>query len=156
MKATAASLALIAAILGGCRVINDKTAKKSLEIQAIQAKEFETTKTVAFASVLSVFQDLGYVITSSEIGTGFITAKSPTKKSMTLFNYRMTDTKATAFVEELRPGITKVRLNFVDSEELSSGYGAKQLNETAVEDPTVYNNAFTKIQEAIFIRTATK
>jgi hypothetical protein len=155
MKQSAILLMIATSILGGCATTPIESTKTSLEIQAIQAKEFETTKKVAFASTLSVFQDLGYVISSSSYETGFITAKSPTKNRMGILNYIMTDTKATAFIEELRPGKTKVRLNFVDSEELSSGYGAKQLNETAIVDATIYNNAFTKIQEAIFIRSAT-
>ena len=75
---------------------------------------------------------------------------------MTLFNYTMKDTNATAFIEELRPGKTKVRLNFVKSEEFSSGYGAKQKQETPIEDSKVYNNAFVKIQEGIFIRSASE
>ena len=75
---------------------------------------------------------------------------------MTLFNYTMEDTSATAFIEELRPGKTKVRLNFVKSKEFSSSYGAKQKQDTPIEDSTVYNNAFVKIKEAIFIRSATE
>lgn len=59
----------------GCAV-QQKSTKTSLELQAIQAKEFETTKKIAFASVLSVFQDLGYIIGSADFDTGFITAKS--------------------------------------------------------------------------------
>jgi hypothetical protein len=157
VKRITVTILCAATLLGGCATNNNyRPTKTSLEIQAIQAKQFETSKKVAFASVLSVFQDLGYVINSSEIETGFITAKSPTQSGMTLFNYVMTDTKATAFIEEMQPGNTKVRLNFVNSEELSGGYGAKQMQETPIEDPAVYNNAFTKIQEAIFIRTSIK
>ena len=151
-------ISAIAAILllGGC-VTPHKPTKTSLELQALQAREFDTKKKVAFASVLSVFQDLGYIIKSSDLETGFITAKSPTQGGFKLFvGHTMKDTNATAFIEELRPGKTKVRLNFVKSMESSSGYGAKQKQETPIEDSTVYNNAFVKIQEAIFIRSATE
>ncbi len=68
----------------------------------------------------------------------------------------MRDTKSSAFIEELRPGKTKVRLNFVNTEEWSGAYGGKLVQDNPIEDPTVYNNAFIKIQEAIFIRSATK
>jgi hypothetical protein len=44
---------------------NYRSTKTSLELQSIQSREFETTKKIAFASTLSVFQDLGYVIESS-------------------------------------------------------------------------------------------
>ena len=155
MKKLALSSIAVILILGGC-MTNYKSTKTSLEIQAIQAKVFDTKKKVAFASVLSVFQDLGYIIKTSDLVTGFITAKSPTQSGRTFGGYTMIDTNATAFIEELRPGKTKVRLNFVKSEERSSVYGAKQKQDTPIEDPTIYNNAFVKIQEGIFIRSASE
>lgn len=112
-------------VLSGCasRPVSTKTA---LELQAIQAKEFESTHKVAFASTLSVFQDLGYVINSANLETGLITGKSPTRQSAEIFvGQVMTDVKATAFVEEITPWRTKVRLNFVSSRETSTGYGMK-------------------------------
>lgn len=154
-KITISAIAAIL-ILSSCATPYKPT-KTSLELQSIQAREFDAEKKVAFASVLSVFQDLGYIIKSSDLETGFITAKSPTQSGVQLFvGYTMKDTNATAFIEELRPGKTKVRLNFVKSKETSSGYGAKQKQETPIEDSKVYNNAFVKIQEGIFIRTATE
>src|SRR5262245_50760185 len=50
----------------------------SLQIQAVQTKDFETAEFVVFSSVLSVFQDLGYIVESADRATGFITAGSPT------------------------------------------------------------------------------
>lgn len=148
-------IALIIAVLSmaGCGPTKYVPTKTGLELQAIQKKEFNTTKIIAFASVLSVFQDLGYMVTSSEIQTGYITAKSPTQNELGFGKSIMKDSKATAFIEELRPGYTTVRLNFVESEEWSSGYGNKMLQDNPIEDDSVYNNAFSKIQEAVFIRT---
>ena len=40
------------------------TTKTSLELQAFQKKSFEASKSVAFASVVSVFQDLKMVLIS--------------------------------------------------------------------------------------------
>lgn len=142
-------------MISGC-VATVQPEKTSLEIQAIQAKQFETTKKIAFASVLSVFQDLGYIIGSADLETGFITAKSPTKSSYGWMGYEMKDTKTTAFIEELVPNNTTVRLNFVDTKETSSGYGAKTSKDTPLFDPVLYQNAFSKIQEAIFIRSSIK
>lgn len=142
--------------LSGCAINSYTPTKTSLEIQAFQAKEFETAKKIAFASTLSVFQDLGYIIISSDMETGFITAKSPTQSINTLLRYVMIDTKATAFIEEFQPGKTKIRLNFVNAHESSYRNGSKQIQETPVEDASIYSNAFAKIQEAIFIRSAVK
>ncbi|OGV49655.1 MAG: hypothetical protein A2017_07305 [Lentisphaerae bacterium GWF2_44_16] len=125
----------------------------SLQLQVIQSRDFETSKKLAFASVMSVFQYLGYIIESANLDTGFITAKSPTRSIYEFRGVAMRCTRATAFIEELKPDLSKVRLNFVDSVETSSQQGARNVNDTAVENPQIYQNAFTKIQEAIFIRT---
>lgn len=140
----------------GC--VSTKPQKTSLEIQAIQSKSFEAKRNVAFASTLSVFQDLGYIIESADKDTGFITAKSATKNSTGFWAAmggvsQNTKTNATAFVEELRPGLTKVRLNFVVSNSSSSAYGQNSAHDNVIEDPKVYETAFNKIGDAIFIRS---
>lgn len=146
----------IALLLVGCVPNNYKPTKTSLELQAFQSKEFDTQKKIAFASAMSVFQDLGYSITTSDLDTGYITAKSPTQNEVGFGKMIMRDTKSSAFIEELRPGKTKVRLSFVSTEEWSGSYGGKLVQDNPIEDPAIYNNAFTKIQEAIFIRSATQ
>ncbi len=146
----------IAFLLAGCMPNTYTPTKTSLELQAFQAKEFDAQKKTAFASTLSVFQDLGYSVTSTDLETGYLAAKSPTQHEVGFGKTIMKDTKATAFIEELRPGKTKIRLSFVKTEEWSGAYGGKLVQEHPIEDALVYNNAFTKIQEAIFIRTATQ
>ena len=55
------TFSLIAVVmLSGCIQKAYKPTKTSLELQAIQSTEFETSYKVAFAATLSVFQDLGY------------------------------------------------------------------------------------------------
>jgi hypothetical protein len=148
----AISLALVA----GC-ASDYRPARTGLELQAFQKREFETTKRIAFAATLSVFQDLGYIVGSADLDTGFVTAKSPTQSKSGLFTMTvMTDTKATAFVEELRPNSASIRLSFVNGKEECNGYGSKQVTEQPVEDPKTYEEVFTKIQQAIFIRSQTK
>jgi len=137
-------------LISSCIPVKPK--KTSLELQAIQSREFETNKKTAFASVISVFQDIGYIIGSADLETGFISAKSPTKTSD---EFIVEDTKATAFIEEIRKNVTKVRLNFVNSVEQPIGVQISK-NEVPVEDPQTYQNAFSKIQEGIFIRESTK
>lgn len=61
----------------------------SLELQAFQKKQFETSKKIAFASVMSVFQDIGYTIKQANAETGFIQASSPTK-NVVFFGLLMT------------------------------------------------------------------
>lgn len=149
------SIILIAStlLLSGC-VAPPKAQKSALELQAIQVKEFETSHKVAFTAVMSVFQDLGYTINSASIETGLITAKSPTKQEFVPFvGQQMSDEKANAFVEEIAKGRTKVRLSFVKTIQTSSGYGMRGEREIPEQEPEPYQNAFSKIQQSIFVRT---
>lgn len=90
--------------------------KSPLELQAVQSKEFETAKKIAFAATLSVLQDLGYIVDNASFKTGLINAKSPVEMKFQAFvGNVMSNVKTTAFIEELTPGRTKIRLNFVQS-----------------------------------------
>lgn len=142
---------LVIIVLNGCATGNYLN-KTSLELQAIQAREFEASKKVAFAAVFSVFQDYGYIIDSASIDTGFINAEGPTSTGMKgdILLHSET-TKATAFIEELGEDRTKVRLNFV-VKDIKTLFKIESVS--IIDDPVVYQNAFTKIQEAIFIRSA--
>lgn len=138
-----------------------KKESTSLELQAFQLKEFEASKTVVFGAVVSVFQDIGYIIQSADKDTGFITAGSPSKNKTGFWEalggvMSSGQTKATAFVEEIRPGFTSVRLNFVNTKMNSSWYGQQRNIDEAVVDPKAYQQAFARIDDAIFIRTGSQ
>jgi hypothetical protein len=142
-------------MLSGC-VTPPPPQKSALELQAIQVKEFETSHKVAFTAVMSVFQDLGYTISSASIETGLITAKSPTKQEFVPFvGQQMSDEKANAFVEQIGKDRTKVRLSFVKTFQTSSGYGMRGEREIPVQEAGPYQNAFGKIQQSIFVRNNT-
>jgi hypothetical protein len=153
--ATSISAAAFSAVIlfGGCAA--QAPQMTSLEIQAFQLKEFETNKTTAFNSTVSVFQDLGYIIDTASLDTGIITSQSPTESGFIPFvGMTQTNTRATAFVEERRPGFTSIRLNFVEVQKRSGGYGQQSGQDKVILDPAVYENAFEKIEEALFIRSA--
>jgi hypothetical protein len=163
MKKTLLTVA-IATSLMGCVTTDPVVKKTSLELQSIQAKSFDADKTTTFRSVLSVLQDLGYVVGSASMETGFITAESPTQQDTSggavfaaLLGGVRTEgkTAVTASIEEFGKD-TRVRLNFVDKRARSSSYGQRASDETPILDPKVYNNAFEKISESIFIRKAQK
>lgn len=152
------SLVLLLA-LSGCSLSNEPE-KTSLEIQAIQMQEFETNKEVGFNSVMSVLQDLGFIIQSASLSTGFITAESPAKQIHSFWsilggvamNHKIA---VTASVESIGKK-TKIRLNFVEKASSSSQYGQISNNDSPVLDPLVYQDTFNKIGDAIFIRKAQK
>jgi hypothetical protein len=152
-------------LLAGCQVAPPQPVKTSLEIQAIQAKSFEAPVALSFKAVVSVLQDLGYSIQTADLNTGVITANSATKENnsggaffMKLMDGRRSEekTRVTASVEEFGGNNTRIRLNFVDFKFSSGVQGQVATDETPVTNPSVYQNAFEKIGEAIFIRQSQK
>ena len=127
-----------------------------LQIQALQTRDYTSHKNVVFPSVISVFQDLGYTIKNADKETGIIMAESAAKSDSTsrLFGVSsVSQTSATAFVEEIGK-ITKVRLNFVTVNNKSYGYGQTDREDTPILDAVTYQNAFERIENAIFVRKA--
>jgi PBP1b-binding outer membrane lipoprotein LpoB len=67
-------LVLLGFIVVGCEMRN--TPKMTpMEIQSLQTRDFESSKDIVFPSVVSVFQDIGYTITSADIATGLVVAE---------------------------------------------------------------------------------
>lgn len=136
-----------------------KPALTPLELQAIQSREFETTKDTLFSSVMTVFADLGYQIENADLQTGFITATSATVNKTSFIGAlagvaSSGNTRATAFVEKMNNGMSRVRLNFLETKQNSSNYGQQSRNDRPILDPAVYNKAWDKIDEALFVRQA--
>lgn len=133
----------------------------SLEVQSFQTHEFEAPKKTVFASVISVFQDLGYIVESADVETGFITSGSASVNKTGFWQAMggatsSGKTRATAFVEEIRPNLVTVRLNFVDTQNLSSAYGQQSSQDKPILDPATYQIAFDKMEEAVFIRLGSR
>ena len=124
-KTLPAAIAMALVFLAGCTP--PAPVLTPLEIQSLQTREFEHDKAVVFASTMSVFQDLGYIVNSADLDTGLITTESPATSDHTAFPARFTilsdlmvwsdmtrvvQTKATAFIEQIGDR-SRVRLNFV-------------------------------------------
>jgi len=138
--------------LNACMPENYVPTKTSLELQAMQTREFETSKALGFAATLSVFQSLGYSIDSGDLETGLINGKSPTRGGM-IFGARTQEyRKVTGFVEEMGKNKTRIRVSFVDIVLASSAYGQEQRVDTPIEDPKIYQEMFEKLDKAIFVR----
>ncbi len=131
-----------------------------LALQQLQTREYEANYDVTFKSVMSVLQDAGYILENADVKTGFITGKAPTKSNMTyniwwgIGNSKKT-TKVSSTVEKIGDEYSKVRLNFVAIDDTSRGFGGNRVD-TPIEDAKAYQNAFEKIGETIFIKTATQ
>ena len=150
-------------LAGGCASA-PPAPKSGIELQAFQAKEFETSKRAAFSATLSVFQDLGFIIDDGDFDTGLITATGPSNRhSLDIGDllaqvFAGTDTRgathrrATAFVEQMPSGKVRIRLNFVDNVLLTAG---TPMQTRPVHDQALYQATFEQIDKAIFVRSST-
>lgn len=158
MNSKISSFLLMIVFLTGCET-TDAPVMTPLEIRTIQTRSFESDYNVTFRSVVAVFQDLGYTIQSAELTTGFIQANGASDSNEALKFWigatQTTQTKATGFVEEIGNKVN-VRLSFVKSVESSTMYGADDRNETQILDAGIYQNAFERIENAIFVRTSSE
>jgi hypothetical protein len=133
-----------------------EVAPTGLALQQIQTKNFEAPKEVAFSAVMSVLQDAGYRIGSADKDTGLITGTASTKSKMTYslwtgFGKSKKSPVVSAFIEPMGAG-SRVRLNFVMAKVKSTLYGSQPQDEEPIYDPATYQDAFEKINQAIFIR----
>ena len=152
------TIIILVFFISGCEVAPKQPTLTPLEIQSLQTRQFETNMNTAFPSVISVFQDLGYIVQTASKDTGLITAKSEAKKDSAYAfwtgNTKVKQTAVTAFVEQLGKN-TKVRLNFVASAKRSSAWGQTDQDDTPILEAKIYQNAFERIGSAIFVRTST-
>jgi hypothetical protein len=149
-------LPILFILITGCETTKPKINLTPLEIQSIQSRSYEHTKDIVFPSVMSVFQDLGYSINNADINTGLITAESTANSDESLKFWlgitKVSQTKANAFIEEIG-NETKVRINFVITKKKSYGYGQTDREDEQILSSQPYQNAFEKIENAIFIRS---
>ena len=150
----------VAAFLSASPAIAEK--KKTLtpmELQAIQSREFETSKEMAFGAVMTIIQDLGYTVESADIASGFITAASPTENKTNFLEAfggaaSSGNTVMTVFILQMPSKMTRIRLNFVNSKSTSSAYGRGSRQDKPILDAAVYNNAWERVDEALVVMGA--
>ena len=157
MKKIYILLPILFVLITGCETTKPKVNLTPLDIQSMQSRSYEHSKDLVFPSVMSVFQDLGYSINSADINTGLITAESAANSDKALKFWlgitKVSQTKANAFIEEIG-NETKVRINFVVTKKKSFGYGQTDREDEQILTPQPYQNAFEKIENAIFIRSS--
>ena len=150
-----ARLALILAIAAGCAGDPQPT-MTPLEIQSMQVREYRKSQDIVFRSMVEVFQDLGYTITAADRDSGLISAQSAASSDAVskflLGVTNVTQTRATGFVESIG-NATRVRLNFVETMQTSSSYGRQDRHDTPILDAAIYQNAFDRLEQAIFVRS---
>lgn len=157
-KFFAATTALAVLACPSMALAKKKPEMSTLELQQIQSKDFEASKSIVFSSVMTVLQDSGYRIGSADKDTGLITGTASTSSKLTWapfvgFGRGKKTPVVSAYIEEIGSNYSKVRLNFVMGKITSNQFGSNG-DEEPIYEPAVYKDAFEKIAQAVFIRQA--
>jgi len=134
-----------------------KGAPTALELQQLQSRDIEGPKEMVFGAVMTILQDSGYRIQAADKDTGLITGISSTKSKLTWSPFvgigkSKKSPVVSAFVESRTPSMTNVRLSFVMAKVKSNLYGSQPQDEEPIYDAVTYQNAFEKLNQAMFIR----
>jgi hypothetical protein len=146
------TLCLTAGLFSGC-ISFFEPPMTPLQLQNLQSREYSEPKEVVFQSIISVFQDLGYTVTNANLQTGLISAESAANSWSPLDIKEVRQTKATAFVEKIG-NRTRARLSFVKVNKRSSKLGQTSRQDYPIHNARTYQNAFERIESAIFVRSA--
>jgi hypothetical protein len=133
-----------------------KVEMSALQIQEMQTKDLEADKNTSFSAVMTVLQNSGYRIGSADKETGLITGVASTNSKTTWmpfvgFGKSKKTPVVSAFIEDMSPTITKVRLSFVMTKASANGLGSGE-DEEPILDPIIYQDAFEKIEQAVFVK----
>ena len=132
----------------------EKPTITGMELQQIQAKDFETGYEIGFPAVMTVLQDSGYRILSAQKDTGLITAIGSSSSHIIWapfmgFRSKKQVPAVSVFIESRSKTLTRIRLSFV----MSTGKSDKAFtDEKPLTDPAVYRDAFERIEKEIFVR----
>ncbi|MBL9070399.1 MAG: hypothetical protein JNM03_10460 [Sphingopyxis sp.] len=158
----AVAVAAIASLFIGAPIAAAKEKRQemsALQIQAMQSRDVEGSYKTVFASVISVLQDSGYRIENADRDTGLVTGLGSSKGKLTYnlftgFGKSKKSPIVSAFIEEINPNTSRVRINFVMALMKSNAYGSQPQDEEPILDAAVYQDAFEKINQAVFVRNS--
>jgi hypothetical protein len=161
-----------ACICGGCLLLDDSseggTPRTSIDIQTMQTREFYCSYKIAFAAVIDVFQDLGFIIQTSDSAMGLVIAKSSITSNeshrlrfqdsllLSAPNSESTWDTGTAHVEELGNNRVSIRVSFVTNKKTFNEFGGANESSYALMDSKFYIRFFEKIDKSIFVRQSIK
>jgi hypothetical protein len=148
----------------------------STDIQSIQTRTYDKPYKDVFRSVVSVLQDNKYKIGGADIHSGVITAYGTPQLSENMHSgvafipfvggllsmARETKTEQwtmSGTVEEINAKSTKVRLVLTSDKTKNNMFSSAAdtlKNDDLTGSPEIYQDLFTKIDKALFLREATK
>ena len=150
--------------------------KSSSEIQAIQTRTYNKPYKDVFRTVVSVLQDNKYKVSQADINSGLITASGTPQVTenmnkavafvpfvgglLSMGREQKVETwYASGTVEEVKKNVTKVRLVITadsSTNNIVSSAADASKSDDMTSNPQVYQDLFAKIDQALFLRDATK
>jgi hypothetical protein len=154
--AAVAAAALTASAAGPLEA-KKKPELTGLALQQLQSHDYESDKNIVFGAVMTVLQDAGYRIQAGDKDTGLITGIGQSSKKLTWmpfvgFGTSKKSPVVSAYIEQMGPNFTRVRLNFVMAKLKANQYGSNLGDEEAIVEAEPYRDAFEKIDQAVFLR----
>jgi len=149
----------VAVALAGCtpsQVVNriDLGEKNmtSLELMALQTREYQASTEAAFGAVVGAIQDSGFTISLADKSSGLVVAKTPSQAAQRYGNQTVSYQTANVTVRDKGQNNVAIRVNFIKHVEAASMHGRAE-KEAAVTSPASYQEFFAKVQKALFINS---
>ncbi len=156
------SVVVLSLLFSGClRSKPSPVPPTALEIRQMQVRQYDKEIAIVFSSVVSVFQDKGYIIQEADKNSGFIKAYTPVKSrsipgliGLLLKPGGVHRTKWITQTHIERIGSrTSVRIAIVHSS-TENYQGQHEIEEFPILDSKVYQSLFEDLEQAIFLRQA--
>jgi hypothetical protein len=129
-------------LIAGCA-----TEMTPLQRRSIESRDLEGNFEDAYKATLQVFQDYGYIISTSDHQSGVIHGETGIKQSL----FGMVNTEITATMEQFGPAIVKERISVIKKFKQSSQYGTQESSQI-VDDPQLFQQLYNDIQKEMFVR----
>lgn len=160
MKKILVAMAVAGVMLStGCTTMDSLTGQadtqvSTVELAALQTREFTATKEDAFNAVVGAFQDYGWTLGSFDPQAGILSVKGPTDAEHFAIvggASRNVEEKATVTVTAISKTTVKIRIGMV-----RHTYGTFQMTaydkEYPITDAKKYQDLFSKIQKSLFLK----
>lgn len=170
------TVSLVVIFSAGANAQQNTQTKSASEIQAIQTRTYSKPYKDVFRTVISVLQDNKYKVSFSDMNTGLVTASGTPQMSenmnkgvayipfvgglLSMAREEKSEMwTVSGTVEEMKKNTVKVRLVITadsSTNNIVSSASDASKSDDLTANPQVYQDLFAKIDQALFLRDATK
>lgn len=127
------------------------------QLQAEQAHNYPTDKSVVFGATLNALQDEGFSISSADVASGFISAESVSTVKTNFWDAMASvaasgNTRATIVIEGFSPISTRVRISLVSTKNMSGSLGQATREDRPIAMAQPYRELFAKLDAGVSFR----